>query len=135
MIFLEKSRILCFILVCTSFHYLWNMCFTHTHTHHMYVEKHFGLPHLGPTFSLVKSHENLAVYYSIWSFIHYSWWSIAKCSSDQSSLLYHFCTLLNMVFNHSVINCRLGFEIYNCNSTWFKNIKYPFCYEVVALLR
>lgn len=35
----------------------------------MYVEKHFGLPYLGPTFSLVELHENLAVYHSICSFI------------------------------------------------------------------
>ena len=87
------------LFACTSF--ICEVCVTHTCTRHMCIEKHFNLPHLGPTFPLVKLHENLAVFILAY-YVYYLWWSIAKCSSDLSPFLYQFCAFIKKLCIYSL---------------------------------
>ena len=117
--FLKNSEVSFVLTICLHIFYLWSVCDTHTCTCHICIEKQFNLPHLGPTFSLVKLHENLAVFIIAY-YVYYLWWSIAKCSSDYFyllpvSVLCVYKKALHLFLIFSVINYKLNFEIYK---TW-----------------
>lgn len=114
--FLKTVECLLYLIVaCTSFCHL-SLCvtYTHTHTHTPYVcWKTFWFTIFRANFSLVKLHENLAVYYSICSFITLD----GPLLNVVLVILLSFTVSVLWITKHGiqlfcVINYRLDFEIY-----------------------